>query len=44
MHMIYECKEFVRIINEKDESTYNKLCDHTNLVVQILEQSIQQTL
>ncbi|MGM9947346.1 Gfo/Idh/MocA family protein [Floccifex sp.] len=42
LHMTYECKEFVRIIEQKDEETYQKLCDHTNVVVEILEKSIQQ--
>ncbi|MDD7280427.1 Gfo/Idh/MocA family protein [Floccifex sp.] len=41
-HMVYECREFNRIINEKDDETYQKLCDHTNVVVEILEKSIEQ--
>ena len=41
-HMSYECREFVRILNEKDDEAYEKLCEHTNLVVEILENSHKQ--
>lgn len=40
MHMTYECKEFERIVRTKDDEAYEKLCDHTRLVVSLLEEAV----
>lgn len=36
-HMIYECRAFQKIVAERDEKTYQKLCEQTKNVVSILE-------
>ena len=38
VHMIYECKDFIDIIKNKDEKTYSYLCQETKTVVEILEE------
>lgn len=42
MHMTYECEEFQRIFETKDEKAYQALCDETRIVVEILETSHKQ--
>ena len=42
MHMTYECKEFQRVVSSKDNETYQKMCNHTRIVVGILERSHKQ--
>ncbi len=42
MHMTYECEEFQRIFETKDEDAYQAHCDETRIVVEILENSHKQ--
>lgn len=37
-HMIYECETFKHIIELNDEEAYRSLCEHTRLVVSLLEE------
>ncbi|MCF0105614.1 MAG: Gfo/Idh/MocA family oxidoreductase [Holdemanella sp.] len=41
-HMVYEVKNFMDVIDNKNDVLYKKMCDQTLLVVEILEQSLKQ--
>ena len=42
-HMVYECEDFLSIIQNRDCSSYEKLCKQTLDVVSILEECLKQS-
>lgn len=41
-HMVYECQDFLHIVNSKDEKAYQKLYNQTCLVVSLLEEGLKK--